>query len=1045
MAPKKAPDNALVVKAFSYPTSTEGNGPEDPGVQPLAGVTVTLKTDAPDPSVPDQERVTGPDGEARFENLKATRDLISGSDYKLAFERPPGIFDATVPDFKPPTEVFIDDEAPQEIDTTTGLSPAILVREGGEVVVQVGMAPLDGTVTGTVQIAGPTPVGKSGVQVEARQGGVLVDAVETASGPTPPAGFYALVIDRLGLIEIVPQSPIDHDGRTFKPRPDQRSQFVLVRPREEVDGVDVDYEPTGAEILVGALLVEEVDGEEEPRTLDGVTFRLFELTPAGGGPPDQEPIREVVTRPNVVSSFPELGGGSYRIEVLPPASSNGQRLQLTRPSTPALTILVEDGQRIDLSEAFEFRPVKGSVLGSVVVARDGTPLPGVAVVLSSMQQPQLVRRETTDDEGEYQIDELSPGQYRVALEQAVVTALGARWELEGDGDGARTVEVRPRATTLVPEFRMVEEEHLITGRVLGPGGFPAAFVVVQIFRDVDDVSDNTKQPLDNVLTDQDGFYRFKAPTAGTFFIRVREEDGFASQLTPVTVNRPTTAPTLFTSTRAAGGGGTGGAGGNGSGGASPVTTELNDFPFLTEEVDLGGRGGPAQPGGAGAVGQTVERALREVLGWRPRASDPKGFQAALLQAFTSEEVAGHTEYHWNPRSYAVEIQADLGAVTGAQASLYNRAKAAVDQVLPLLDGLEPLRVDFDPENVAAIRAIVRSQLTELVKELGIEGGPRVQRIDQLFSFLLGDTIVAADPRARRDPDLVGGSLGILRDRFGLRRFLINDVGEEGRFSDFLILVDHVVSLAESWDAQREFFVRGSTLVEPFLGTQLVLLSRDLEVIAESVHEVEFALDSVFLGPSERQTLELRFPPGSASNPLPAPGTTVARSSPPMFLSELLEWVERFATEEGRQLIDEGGKQAVVVAFRPTILLLQALVRDARVSPAGAQDPTRMPDAYRRPRVQRALAELESQLAAAAARVEQIRAPNGPVTPTPPPPTEPARRRRPPPPPTRPGGPGGANGSDGSGGGPILLGTTVDFGGTVGVFRDNGDDDDGGID
>jgi hypothetical protein len=387
-----------------------------------------------------------------------------------------------------------------------------------------------------------------------------------------------------------------------------------------------------------------------------------------------------------------------------------------------------------------------------------------------------------------------------------------------------------------------------------------------------------------------------------------------------------------------------------------------------------------------------------VLGWRPRASDPKGFQAALLQAFTAEEVAGHTEYHWNPRSYAVEIQADLGAVTGAQASLYARAKSAVDQVLPLLEGLEALRVDFDPENVTAIRAIVRSQLTELVKELGVEGGPRVQRVDQLFQFLLGDTIAAADPRARRDPDLVGGSLGILRERFGLQRFRINEIKEEENFSNFLIVIDHVVSLAESWDAQREFFVRGSTLVEPFLGTQLVLLSRDLEVIAESVHEVEFALDSVFLGPSERQTLELRFPPGSASAAL-GTGGTVARSSPPMFVSELLSWVERFATEEGRQLIDEGGKQGVAVAFRPTILLLQALVHDARVQPAGAQDPARMPDAYRRARVQRALAELESQLAAAAARVEQIRAPNGPVTP-PPTPAPPALRRPNPTPPLR---------------------------------------------
>jgi hypothetical protein len=991
MARKKAPNNVLVVKAFSYPTSTEGNGPEDAGVQPLAGAHVILrkgKASAPNTTTPVDQGETGPDGQIRFENLTSTRDLTpSGTIYRVTVEPPPGVFNPAVQDFQAPTEVFIDDEGPQQLEgtgTNPKVSVPILVREGGEVVVHVGMASKDGKVKGIVRIPGePDPVPIGNVQVEGRLGGVLVDAKATSA--TAPLGSYELIIDRLGLIEIVPNSPIDHNGRTFEPRPDQASQFVLVRPNETVDGVDILYQPAGAEILVGAQLVEELDSQEERRPLDGVTFRLFEQPQDGDE--EEDPIRELVTQPNTISSFSELATGSYRIVAVPPASRNGQRLQLTRPSTAALSILVEEGQTIDLTQEFEFRPVRGSVLGSVVVARDDTPLPGVSVVVSSLQQPQLVRVAATSDEGEYEVDELPPGRYRVALQQAVVTALGARWELEGDGAGSQTVDVRPRATSLVPEFRMVEEEHLITGQVQGPGGFGAPFVVVQIF------DDPAKQaPIDNVLTDQDGFYRFKAPTPGTFFVAVLEQDGFASQRTPVTVNRPATAPTLFTSTRVPGGSGGGGGSGGTPGGSSAATTELNDFPFLTEEVDLGGRGAPAPPGGAaGAVGQTVERALREVLGWRPRANDPKGFQAALLQAFTSEEVAGHTEYHWNPRSYAVEIQADLGAVTGAQASLYARAKSAVDQVLPLLDGLTALRVDFDPENISAIRAIVRSQLTELVKELGVEGGPRVQRVDQLFQFLLGDTIAAADPRTRRDPDLVGGSLGILRERFGLQRFRINDIKEEETFSNFLIIVDHMVSLAESWDAQREFFVRGSTLVEPFLGTQLVLLSRDLEVIAESVHEVEFALDSVFLGPSERQTQELRFPPGSASSAVLGTGGTVARSSPPMFLSELLSWVERFATEEGRQLIDEGGKQGVAVAFRPTILLLQALVHDARVQPAGAQDPTRMPDAYRRARVQRALAELESQLAAAAARVEQIRAPNGPVTPPPAPPPPAVRR------------------------------------------------------
>src|SRR5205823_6215997 len=106
------------------------------------------------------------------------------------------------------------------------------------------------------------------------------------------------------------------------------------------------------------------------------------------------------------------------------------------------------------------------------------------------------------------------------------------------------------------------------------------------------------------------------------------------------------------------------------------------------------------------------------------------------QAFSVREVEGHTEWAWTPRSYAV--QADMGAVTGAQASVYARARAALDQSLPLLVGLFALRPDSDQEDMEAIRAIVRSELTELVHELGTVGGPRVQRVDTFFKALLGE-------------------------------------------------------------------------------------------------------------------------------------------------------------------------------------------------------------------------------------------------------------------------------------------------------------------
>jgi hypothetical protein len=983
MASKNAPNNALVVRTFSYPTTTVGNDRDDPGVQPLEGCTVTIIQGPPGPPPLPTPKITGADGEVRFENI------TEGNNYRISVQQPAG-YQA------PPAQgVFVDGRGPFPFNQD------IVVPEGGERVLDVGMAPSLALVLVTVQITQPPgspALNRDGIRVEGRNRGLLVDSRNTGASPAvPPAppdpripatatGQCILRIDRPGLIEIIPRSEVKRGNLTFNPQPGDASQFVLVPPGDLNVKANVTYVASGAQIRVAAELVEQVDGEERRSTLDGVTFRLFEQGKS-------DPLRELVTQQQTAGAFSDLKAGAYRIEPLPPAANNGQRLQLTRPSTPALSIRVDNGQRVDLTKEFEFQPTRGSVIGSVVVARDDRPVSDVAVVVTSQQDPQLVRHTVTDAEGTFEVDELPPGRYRVTLERAAVTAFGTSFELEDGGDPGRTVDVRPRATSVVEEFRLVEDEHLITGQVFGPGGAPAQFVTVQIF---DGVGPNATL-IDNVLTDQNGFYRFRARSAGTFFVQVRAPGGFAPQRIPVSVNRPTTAPPLFIPTGQPGGGG-GGGGTTGTTTPASSVQDLNDFPFLTEEVDLGGAAAPAQPAwGVGAVGQTVERALRDVLGWRPRASDPKGFQAALEHAFTTVEVAGHTETRWNPRSYAVEIQADLGAVTGAQASIYTRAKATVERILPLVDGLQPLRVDFDPENVNAIRAIVRTQLSELAAELGVEGGPRVQRVDQLFGFLLGDQPFG-DLAVLRDPGEVEGNLGVLRDRLGLERERINTIEEEQNFTNFLVVVDDVVSLAESWNAQRESFERRNT-VEPFLGTQLVLVSRDLEVIAESVREVEFAMNSVFLGPAERQTLELRFPTATSAGSGQQAGTPTVAGSPPMFVSELLAWVEGFATEEGPQLIEEGGRQGVV-AFRPTLQLLEALVRAAQVAPAGVQDPGRMPAAYRRQRVQRAIRELADQLASAAERVALIQPPvddgtDDQATPAPTPTTtdQPPRRRR----------------------------------------------------
>lgn len=365
------------------------------------------------------------------------------------------------------------------------------------------------------------------------------------------------------------------------------------------------------------------------------------------------------------------------------------------------------------------------------------------------------------------------------------------------------------------------------------------------------------------------------------------------------------------------------------------------YPILTEEVGFP----TARPSGAGAsgsLGETVEGALREVLAWRPKASDPRGFVAALTQAFDLKEVEGRTLVSWTPRSYAV--QHDLGAVTGAQASIYARAKAALEQSLPLLDGLYPLRADNDDEDVGAVRAVVRSELSELVNELGQVGGPRVQRIDTQFVSLLG-----RDPSD--DPEKVAGLFGQLRTTFGLERARVNTILEEENLTNFLIIADHTLALRRTWEVQRHFFDRAGSDV--FLGTQLVLLSRALAVVAESAQEVYFAMDSVFLNQAERQTTYLPLGP----------------DQPRLTVAELLSWVERFATEEGPRVIRDAGKSGVI-ALQATVEKLETLTEAAaRGSRQPSANPTR---GFHTPRVQRALGELSSNLSAAHRLFGQIR-------------------------------------------------------------------------
>jgi hypothetical protein len=397
----------------------------------------------------------------------------------------------------------------------------------------------------------------------------------------------------------------------------------------------------------------------------------------------------------------------------------------------------------------------------------------------------------------------------------------------------------------------------------------------------------------------------------------------------------------------------------GKGKAARLTRDVEDaisYPILTEEVGyrsspigLPSAGSSGNSGGGG-LGQVAAKAVSDVLGWKTNSTDPKGFVGALTQAFTLTDVEGHVESTWTPRTYAV--QTDLGGgITGAQASLYMRAKNALDSALPLLEGLYPLDPEADPEYVKATREMARSQMTEIVKELGTVGLPSILRIDTYFGILLGKS---QGSTVQFDPDKVTGTLGKLRDTYGIyfnNNPFNNSVEDEQDITNFRVISDYMTSLMQSWISNRDFFRLG-TKAQAFFGTQLVLISRQFTVIAETVNEVRFALDSVFIGPNERQALLLEF---------------TDQSLAPMFLEDVLTEVESFASDEGPRLLRDGGKISVTNNILPVVQSHQNLVEEAH-EPLNINV---LPDGFKTARVRNSLDDLNDQLEALVVLIQQV--------------------------------------------------------------------------
>ena len=82
------------------------------------------------------------------------------------------------------------------------------------------------------------------------------------------------------------------------------------------------------------------------------------------------------------------------------------------------------------------------------------------------------------------------------------------------------------------------------------------------------------------------------------------------------------------------------------------------------------------------------------------------------------------------------------------------------------------------------------------------------------------------------------------------------VDEERIVTNFRIIVEQVLALQDSWYSDRKLLSGVSSRTS--LGTILIWLSRGLEAVCESVNDLTFSLDSVYVDAAQRQVVELRF-------------------------------------------------------------------------------------------------------------------------------------------------------------------------------------------
>ena len=100
--------------------------------------------------------------------------------------------------------------------------------------------------------------------------------------------------------------------------------------------------------------------------------------------------------------------------------------------------------------------------------------------------------------------------------------------------------------------------------------------------------------------------------------------------------------------------------------------------------------------------------------------------------------------------------------------------------------------------------MARSQMTEIVTELGTVGLPSILRIDTYFEILLGQHPTRNFDKVQFDPDKIGGTLGELRSTYGIKfrgNPFNNSIEDEQDITNFRVISDYMTSFVAELDCK----------------------------------------------------------------------------------------------------------------------------------------------------------------------------------------------------------------------------------------------------